>query len=248
MEKAEYKKMDEFETTYWWHIGKLHLLEKLISLIKVSIPNKSEILEIGCGTGIVSKTLSKYGTFTGIDMSEHAIEASKEKGVTNLILGDINTMDIKPLVGKFDLVLALDVLEHIQDDCLAIRKVGQLLKSNGYFVINVPAHKFLWSEHDEALHHKRRYSRFELKQKLEDNGFDVQRLGFFVTTFFPVIAFFRVISSIFSRHAYPKTSYIVLPKFLNSVMAEILKFESSLIGVIPSPIGTTIYAIAKKVS
>ncbi len=239
--------MNEFEKNYWWHQGKKFLVNELVKKYGSNIKNEDglRILEIGCGTGEITESLQKYGNVTGIDMSNEAADFCRERGLENIIVADINTINIDSLE-KYDLVLALDVLEHIQDDIEAIKRVGKLLSQDGYFIINVPAYKFLWSEHDEALQHKRRYSTYEIKRKLEDNGFEIVKMSYFVFAAFPFIAMFKFLKSVFGRSAYPKTSYIQIPNFVNKIMTKVLETEAHLLNYTYLPFGTTITLVAKK--
>lgn len=245
MEKKEYQKMANFEENYWWHKGKKHLVEVILDTYFNGNKEKLEILEIGCGTGGITKELTKWGKVTGVDTSKEAIEICRKRGISHLIVADFNNLSKEQLNTKFDLILALDVLEHIQDDIRTLKKVRSYLKKNGYFFASVPAHKFLWSEHDEALHHKRRYHSLEITHKLKDTGFNIVKKTYFVVTAFPVIAFYRIAGNFFKKTAYPKTSYIQLPELLNNLMVYILKMEATLIRKISFPIGTTIVIVAK---
>ena len=156
MKVSELKKMAEHENTYWWHKGKTYLIKTLVDK-HFPIKKNLQILEIGCGTGGLTKNLVEYGNVTAFDISSDAVEYCKNAGLKNVFVMDIKDFDPKDYKRKFDLVLALDVLEHIQDDIDAMKKIKQVLKKDGLFFVNVPAHKFLWSEHDEALENKRRY-------------------------------------------------------------------------------------------
>lgn len=242
----EYKKMSDLESKYWWHVGKIFLLKTLIEKYFDADKKNLKILEIGSGTGEVSNFLSHYGEVTSLDMSPEAEAFSKEKGVSNFILADINEVDTSMFKDKFDLVLALDVLEHIQDDVKTMEIINGLLADDGHFFINVPAHKFLWSEHDEALHHKRRYHITEIKQKLLDTNYRIVKRSFFVSFAFPVIAIFRLWGNIFKRTTYPKTSYVMLPDSLNNFMIKVLEFEAGLLKSMNLFLGTTIVVVAKK--
>ncbi|OGC50268.1 hypothetical protein A2716_03605 [candidate division WWE3 bacterium RIFCSPHIGHO2_01_FULL_40_23] len=246
MELVEYHKLSKLEETYWWHRGKLFLVD---SLVKHLFPQKRglEIMEIGCGTGHITKHLSKFGKVTGIEISKEAASHCIEKGIRNVLNKDVNEMRIpKSFEKRFDLILALDVLEHIQDDTKTMRRTYKMLKPGGFFLVNVPAHKFLWSEHDEALHHKRRYSTTEILKKLTDNDFEIIKKSFFVSTFFPAILAFRTFTNIFTKSTYPKTSYILLPKPVNDLMTKILELETKVLNFTNLPIGTTITVIARK--
>lgn len=245
MNLKEYKRIEKFEKTYWWHIGRLFLLEKLVKRY-FSYNTHNLFLEIGCGTGETMKLLNKYGDTTGLDISQEAIDYCRKKGLKRLHKRNISTMNIDPHIKKYDGIFALDVLEHIQDDVHTMTRAAQMLKNGGIFVIMVPAHKFLWSEHDEALHHKRRYHSLEITQKLDDAGFDLIKKSYFVTLGFFPITFFRFWNNIFGKTAYPKTSYVNLPIYLNKFVTYLLKLEAYLVIFARLPVGTTIVAVARK--
>lgn len=114
------------------------------------------------------------------------------------------------------------------------------------FFVNVPAHKFLWSEHDEALEHKRRYHRLELTKKLNDAGFEIVSNSYFVTIISPLIILYRAWGNIFGKSAYPKTSYVLLPKKLNDFFVTLLKIETRLLLKTFIPFGVTLNVVAKK--
>lgn len=241
MNHAEYTKLAELEKTYWWHQGKVHLVKALLGEER-----DLTILEIGCGTGMLTKFLSNYGTITGIDISPEAISFCQKQGLEKVFKADINSMDITPHRSKYDLVVASDVLEHIQDDMQAMKNIKKMLKESGRFLLTVPAHKFLWSEHDEALHHKRRYHSLEITKKLKDAGFTVAKKTYFVATALPAIVLFRLWGNIFGKSAYPKTSYVVLPEVLNNLMIKLLAFEAEVAKKLDLPIGVTIAVVARK--
>jgi 2-polyprenyl-3-methyl-5-hydroxy-6-metoxy-1,4-benzoquinol methylase len=129
------------------------------------------ILDVGCGACTLSKILvEKSYNVTAIDDDEKAIEIAKKKGIrgfkADIISWKTNT--------KFDCVIASDVLEHIDDDKLVMRKIRAMLKPGGCLILNVPSYKFLFGKHDIYLGHKRRYSDDELKTKLEELGFEIE--------------------------------------------------------------------------
>ncbi len=245
MNITEFKKLEEFEKDYWWHQGRFYLLRTLIN--KYLPNNKSmDLFEFGCGTGGTMSVLRTFGNVGGIDISEEAINFCKSKGFKNLICGDIETYDFRDHYGKYDGLFALDVLEHIQNDVLALRIAGKMMKPDGKLFITVPAHKFLWSEHDEANQHKRRYHSVELKHKLSEAGFKLEKYSYFVTfAFFPMFVY-KMWKNIFKRSKHPESSYVRLPVLLNNFGIQILKLETKLFNIMKLPIGTTIVIVAKK--
>ena len=244
MEQVEYEKMGEFERHYWWHRGKLNLIETMFNKYLGGSDLKS--IEMGCGTGEVMDLAQKWGGITGVEISESAIEYCRGRGFNNLVLGDITRLSNDVLGTGYDLALSMDVLEHVQDDVVAMRKIHEILKPGGYFFVSVPAYKFLWSNHDEALHHKRRYHSLEIKEKLKDSGFEVLQSTHFVALLFFPIAFVRLMSNFVRRSAYPKSSYVKVPNFLNNLFILILKFEAHLTRFMNLPLGTTLFVVARK--
>jgi SAM-dependent methyltransferase len=244
MNVREIKKMKKFEQTYWWHIGKKNLVIDLARKYLTQPENK--IMEIGSGAGEITHVLTQFGDVYANDISKEALDFCSSKGVKNVILGNINEIDLSSYSEEFDAIFALDVLEHIQDDVKTIKLVSQLLKEDGLFFINVPAFKFLWSSHDEALEHKRRYTSYEIITKLKENGFEILKSSHFVFFVFPVVAAFKFSSNFIGKNAYPKASYIRLPNILNSLMIGILNLESKLMKYINLPFGTTITIVAQK--
>lgn len=245
MTSPEIEKMANMESEYWWHIGKRHLVK---ALIKRHFGHKNDlnILDVGCGTGALAKFLTDFGSVTGFDMSAEAVEFCKSKGLNNVFVQDVSTLEEAKHSKKFNLIVALDFLEHVQDDILVMQKIREMLSEDGLLFVNVPAHKFLWSEHDEALEHKRRYHRLELTKKLNDAGFNIVSNSYFVTAISPLIILYRAWGNIFGKSAYPKTSYVLLPKKLNDFFVTLLKIETWVLLKTFIPFGVTLNVVARK--
>ena len=113
-------------------------------------------------------------------------------------------------------------------------------------MITVPAYGFLWSEHDEALHHRRRYAASELRNKLTNAGFEVERITYYITFLFLPILFVRFVQSISKKSVRAKTSHIILPGWLNSLLIAILGFERVLLRRMNFPFGVSIVCLARK--
>ena len=245
MNLSEYTRMEKFEKTFWWHKGRFYLLSLILNK---HLPKKEhkQIFEIGCGTGETITFLSTYGEVTGIDISPEAVEFFVKKGKKNVILGDINDLDMKIHKGKYDAVLALDVFEHVREDQKTMKRASEMLSDDGILLITVPAHKFLWSDHDEALQHVRRYHPRELRHKLTEANLEIMKFSYFVTTAFFPIFLIRMWRNIYWKASYHEASYVPLPKKLNKFAINILKVEARLFQMIGLPVGTTLVAVAKK--
>jgi SAM-dependent methyltransferase len=142
---------------------------------------------------------------------------------------------------------ALDVLEHVDDDLQALNEFQRVLRPDGFLLVTVPAYRFLWSEHDEALAHRRRYSASELHVKLTRAGFRVLKRSYVVFFAFFPIATYRLFRGLFPKDPFtPKASHVVLPAFLNRFLIASLKLEAYLTRAINLPMGTSIVVLAQK--
>lgn len=177
METSLYKELYENEESYWWFLGNRDIVfrqfEKYVDFKK----SKLEILDIGCGTGSVLSNLKKYGNSHGIDNSEEALKFCKMRGLKNIQKSDATNTPYGN--NSFDAILALDIMEHTLNDGLFISETYRILKNDGIAVITVPALNILWSNHDVALGHQRRYSKKELKQKILTQNFKILKLSYF---------------------------------------------------------------------
>jgi len=245
MDNKEHRRLYEFESFYWWHVGRREIIKSFLA--KIPLNKNSHILEIGCGTGGNLEILTQFGEVTGLDNSPEAIKFCQKRGFRNCFLGDAENINFPEQ--SFDLIAALDLLEHINDEQKALKEIRRVLKDDGYFLITVPAYQSLWSEHDEALHHKRRYTLSGLRDKLLKVNFNVVSASYFI--FFTASAFFiyRILRKIFfdgkKKENQKKADYVLLPNFLNNFLISLLKLEAFLSKYITFPFGISIACIAK---
>ncbi len=243
MNNAEYGTMFKLETFYWWFVARRKLLDDLIAGLRVT-PEKTTFLDVGCGTGLNLSVLSRYGKVFGADTSPQALIFGASRGFHNLVLSNAECLDFDD--SNFDVVTALDVLEHTDNDRCALKEMWRVLKPGGALVVTVPAYGFLWTEHDEALHHRRRYTAYELRNKMTNVGFEVSRCTYFITLFFFPILLMRLIQSLTKKSVEAKTSHVILPAWLNSLLVRILDFERFLLRWVNLPLGVSVVAIARK--
>jgi len=241
MELSEYAQMERQEQDYWWHVGRRAVLTTVLSA-QLPPTGKLVVLDVGCGTGINYSWLKQWGKVTGLDTSPEALQYCRDKHVYDEL---VQTDGIHlPLQHQFDMVTAFDVLEHIPDDLGALQNWFFALKPNGYIVITVPAYQWLFSAHDKALHHQRRYSSRELKNKFEQAGFTIKFISPFFFFTFPIVVLVRL----FTKKSKPKTSYVAtssgLSKFLINLSGSEAKF---LARGDQLPWGSSILVLAQKV-
>jgi SAM-dependent methyltransferase len=242
MNNNEYQKLYNFENFYWWHIGRRHIIQSLLS--KIPLEQNSKILDAGCGTGGNIKILSRFGKVVGIDSSPEAIKFCEKRGFKNVKLGNIENTDFSD--NSFDLIVALDILEHLNNDVGALKEFHRILKKDGYILTSVPAYQFLWSEHDVALHHKRRYSIKGFNYCLSKANFQTVKKTYAIAFTAPVVFIYRIIQKIFPVFNKKSSNYVILPIPLNNFFIFLLRTEAFLLKYINFPFGISIIHIAKK--
>jgi SAM-dependent methyltransferase len=186
MSPDAYLEMAETESRHWWFAGRRALLATVIA--KLDLPRPARILEIGSGTGGNLHMLSQFGRVQAVEMDATArtIALQRTGGRFDVRLG--RCPDDIPFRGeKFDLICLLDVLEHIDADVETLLAARRLLSDGGRILVTVPAHRWLWSAHDEFLHHKRRYSLAEFRAKMSAARLRTQKLSYFNTFLFPLV-------------------------------------------------------------
>ena len=244
MNTGEYAEMYKLESFYWWFVARRRLLESLMRDVTSEFTDPV-ILDVGCGTGINFSVLSKFGDTFSSDASGEALKFCKTRGLNRLVQSDGESLPFAS--SSFDVVTALDVLEHLDNDLDAMGELLRVTKENGVLVITVPAYGFLWSEHDEALRHRRRYAASELRNKLTNAGFEVERITYYITLLFFPILFLRLVQSVSKKSIQAKTSHMILPGWLNRVLIWILGFERLLLGWMNFPFGVSLVCVARKV-
>lgn len=242
MNTAEYAKMADRERTYWWHVGRLSIINTWI-LKWIKLNNKTRILNVGCGTGGTIKMLEKYGAVDNVDISSEAIKFMQINGYR---VNKVKNHKLPYEDSSFDLVVAFDVLEHIKDHENAVEEWSRVLKKGGAILFTVPAYQWLWSDHDISLHHYRRYNKKLIKKIIPKNT-SLSRISYFIVFSLPLIIVFRFVSKLLERKVDSETSYVKVPKVINWFFTKLLEVESELHKYITFPAGTSLIAIIRKI-
>jgi SAM-dependent methyltransferase len=203
------------------------------------------ILDIGCGTGGTLEAIADFGETWGADISQDALDFCRERGLTRLKLCPAEKLDFDN--ESFDVALSCDVLEHLEDDAPALAEMKRILRPGGYGIITVPAHKWLWSSHDIALQHRRRYNAGELRAKLEAAGLGIVRFSYGVSLMFPALIGYRALRRILPGRKAPQTEFVRVPSVLRWVLLRMLDLEAAMVcrGV-PLPPGASLVAVVRK--
>lgn len=245
MDSSEYDKMYQLEETNWWYSGRRRLILKVVAELYKNYSDKSmNILDAGCGTGINLRYLLDYGDAYGLDISNEALKFSRIRGLSSLICGSVDRL---PLTNEFfDLVVALDVIEHIQEDLTAIRELNRVLRPGGSLIVTVPAFQFLWSNHDLAVHHKRRYTRSELRDILGLGGFIVERATYWNFLLFLPVAIMRLLKKATTSEQNKQTDLVELPAPMNGLLKALLRVENGILGWFDLPFGVSVMCVCRK--
>ncbi len=246
LEEQQYIEQFELERSYWWFIGRRRIVAALLDAAAISKADERLVVDVGCGTGGNLELLSSYGTCVGMDISQFALSLCREHWNGLLVCADALRLPLRDCAAK--LVAALDVLEHIEDDVNALREFWRVLIGGGVLVLTVPAFKWLWSGHDIALRHFRRYARAEIERKLVAVGFEIEKLSFAICPLLPFVFLFRKLQLIAQIGARKHTAFIRLPRLLNELLIGMLGLEARLIKHIELPFGISLICRAVKPS
>lgn len=244
MQQHTYAIMDEVEGSHWWFVGRRAILEMFLRNIVQRSKVKGEsptILDIGCGTGANLEMLSQFGAAEGVDVSDDALEFCRRKGL-KVQKGLAETLPFDD--ETFDLTTALDVVEHLDDDVAGLREMFRVTKSGGYSLIFVPAFMWLWGVQDDISHHRIRYTRREIIERLEKAGYTVERATYANFTFFAPILGGRTIMKLTGIK--PESENNVNISALNGIFGKIFSAESLLLKKFDFPFGVSIVIVARK--
>ena len=235
------------EENHWWFVGRRELI---LALARKYYSGRKgiNILEIGCSGGPLLNLLVSQGyhQIFGIDISKKAVQLCKARGFKNVFLMDGANPHFDG--EEFDLIIASDVLEHIQDDEKAVKEWRRLLKTEGIIICFVPALRALWSKHDEDNDHCRRYTKKALEDIFTRNDFKIIRSSYWnIALFFPTL-FYRFFKRTFLKEslAYQlkESNYA-----LNLFLSKLLSVENFFLEIgVNYPIGISVFAVVKKSS
>lgn len=243
-----YEKIREVERGNWWYVSRLELIKQIVK--EFCQKKRIKILDLGCGTGSVAECFMNEHKVVGLDSMRESIIYASKRGI-KARKGNIEDMPFKK--ESFDVVLCLDVLEHIKNDKKAVKEVYRVLRNGGNLIITVPAFDFLWGDADELSFHFRRYTKKRILELLKD--FKIKKCSYWNTSlFFPALVF-RTYQRATKHLRKPKkpdfcnmiyTDEMGFVKPLNKALANILRFENMLIKKISLPFGVSLVVVCEK--
>ncbi len=248
MEKSVYEQFYELEQEHWWFAGMRTLCQVVLKGLAIGTDGEStSCLDVGCGTGLWTKELEAFGQVYGLDVASEALYFCQKRGINRLVRATAEQLPFRP--GSYHLVTAIGVIEHLDDEEGFLSELFRVCKPDGFILLLTSAFNFLWSRHDEIVHHKRRYRKGQLRQLLTSAGFEVVRSSYVnVFLFLPILAI-RLVkrltgTSVVTENGSPdvfKSSLLV-----NGVLYTILWVEAKLANFWDFPFGVGLLVIARK--
>ena len=219
MHPSAVKAMIDAESTHPWYRARAILVENELLTYET---RDMKILDFGCGSGAALQVCKDLGfvEILGLDVSDYCVESTRKRGIKAYKIG----LEFPKIRETFDLIICLDVLEHIKDDTHYLSQLRNLLGENGKILVSVPAHQFLWSSHDDLNHHFRRYSKKSFLQLVSQSRLKIVDIRYWNSLLFPLFVFSRILKGFSGGSS--TDGFNTPPKFLSEILFLILKQES----------------------
>lgn len=240
MDRAIYDRMAEIDGAHWWFVARRRIIAELIER-HARPPENGRILEVGCGTGSNIRLLQQFGRVDAIEPDDGARAlATKRTGVS--IQGGLLPDGVTLEDGAYDLIVLLDVLEHIPGDREALTSLVPRLAPGGRILVTVPAMPWLWSAHDAAHHHQRRYTKRTLADVFAASGLAIRHATHFNTVLFPAIVAARAVGKLTGREGGDDA---MPPPRLNRLLTGLFAAERRIAAGAGLPFGVSLAVVAE---
>jgi SAM-dependent methyltransferase len=226
LERHAYREQFELEDTHWWFEGRRAVIWALLR--RTGTAGNLRLLDAGCGTGRNMLEFDALGTVRGVDFSPDALEFCRRRGLRDVQQGQLESLPFDD--ASFDLILATDVLEHVRDDRAALQELHRVAAPGGRLLATVPAYGWLWSQHDTASHHFRRYTLRVLRERVVAAGWEPLAWSYFNTVLLAPVAAVRLLGRRRPARDGERPDLELTPSWLNRVLAQPMRLEAALIG------------------
>jgi SAM-dependent methyltransferase len=245
LKKDFYPYYFSIEEGHWWFVGRRRIIRSILDRALSPGDSPRRVLDVGCGTGATLEHLSRYGDATGVDADPSAVAFCHQRGLAQVFQAEA------PLPfedGSFDLVTALDVVEHVDDDVSLLAEIRRLLKPDGRALVTVPAFEVLWGQQDEISDHKRRYRVAQLHERALAAGLVPERTTYFNTLLFAPIAATRLARRPFPHRGPLRSDFEMTDQNgpVNRLLAKVFAFEARLLTRLDLPVGISIACVLKQ--
>ena len=247
MQQHTYAIMYEVEGAHWWFAGRRRILEGFLAQVVPTLPaarktERPRILDVGCGTGANLEMLARYGDAEGVDISQDALAFCRARGLTRVREGAAEALPYPD--EAFDLVTALDVVEHLDDDVAGLGEMRRVLKPGGCALLFVPAFRWLWGVQDDVSNHRRRYTLSQLRRAVEAAGLSVERATYANITFLAPILVGRLLMR--ATGARPASENVLNVAALNGVLGRVFGAERHWLRRANLPVGVSAICVARR--
>ena len=247
METSVYEQFYELEREHWWFAGMRTLCRDLLRGLPIGNDcEETSCLDVGCGAGLWTQELGAFGQTSGLDVAAEALHFCRKRGIKRLVRAAAERLPFKP--DSYGLITAIGVIEHIGDDKGFLTELARVCRPGGYVLFLTSAYDFLWSRHDEIVHHKRRYTKGQFTQLLTSCGFQVVRSSYVNTfLFFPIliIRLGQRLSGDLARPEKRSPDVFVPARLVNKLLYWTLWTETKLLNFVSFPFGVGLFAIAR---
>lgn len=245
MDYIDYQLQKNVNIIHFWYKARKKLIFSLLNTVYSRFDKNRKILDIGSGTGVEIEELMKFGNVTALDLNQEAIKILKQQYQCDTIIGNIELLELPS--NQYDCVCCFDIFEHLKKDEIALKKIYNSLKPNGFLIFTVPAHQFIYSCHDKTMGHYRRYKKRQIVNVLKLENFKIIKIGYWnFILFFPIVILRLTKKLLLYKKTYSsEAKQLAVP--LNYLLYKILNIDNYLISKnLNLPIGLSIYGICKK--
>jgi len=230
------------EEENWWFIGRSKIISSIMENY-IGLKSNLKILDVGCGAGYTTFTLTKFGNVYGMDYSFQALKYSNKRGLDKVLKSSVYALPFQ--TNTFDVITMFDSLEHMANDLEVLKELKRILKKDGMIFISVPAFQFLWSIHDVVLSHFRRYNSKSLASVLIRAGFKNIWSSYFMSFLFPIVAISKLVDRKKTNKENNMETGVEVPKIINKILKKLLFFENTIIKKMKMPFGLSLFCVAK---
>jgi SAM-dependent methyltransferase len=230
------------EASHWWFVGRRRLFQ--LEIARVGVPRDARVLDLGTSTGTNLRMLRDLGYHRtiGLDLSDAAVQFCTSKGLGPVQQGDVCAIPFADT--SFDLVLATDLIEHVDDDHRALAEIARVLTVGGHVLITVPTFQMLWGLQDEVAMHKRRYRLGQLLPTIQAAGLVPQRAYYFNYLLFGPILLARAVLRATSMSL--KSENQINTPLLNRVLSAVFALDVSTARRLRPPFGVSALIMARR--
>jgi SAM-dependent methyltransferase len=240
MDSSLYELFYALEGEHWWFQGRKDIVLSLLGRYRPC--ERPRLLDVGCGTGGMLEEFAAYGDTLGLDAAPEAAHFCAQRHVAMVLASGT---DLPFDACSFDVVSALDVIEHVDDDRAILHEMWRTCRPGGLLLLTVPAYQFLWSSHDDLNHHKRRYVLPDLASRLGETGFRPLKLSYYNSLLMPAAIARKY--ALRARHNGTASHLERLPGPLNAALRSILALERPILSRTNLPVGASLICAAARV-